>query len=72
MEYYINMEKEKIIEIVKDIENKSNKDLSNVLSELYTEFTKTKELIIDLTRHLEGVENLYNSVNEELKKRTKR
>ena len=66
------MEKEKIIEIVKDIENKSNKDLSNALSELYTEFTKTKELIIDLTRHLEGVENLYNGVNEELKKRTKR
>mgnify|MGYP003327802703 CR=1 FL=1 len=38
---------------------------------LKSEYNKTKELIIDLTRHLDVIENLYNNVNEELKKRTK-
>lgn len=71
MEFYINMEKEKILEIINDIENKSNKDLSSVLGELYTEYNKTKELIIDLTRHLDSIEKSYNEVNDELKKRIK-
>jgi hypothetical protein len=65
------MEKEKIIEIINDIGNKSNKDLSSVLGELYVEYNKTKELIIDLTRHLDSIEKSYNEVNDELKKRTK-
>ena len=30
----------------------------------------TKELIIDLTRHLDSVEELYNKVNNEISKRT--
>ena len=60
---------EKIAEIVKDYKNKSNKDLMIVAEELKTEFEKTKELIIDLTRHLDGVENLYNKVNKEIEKR---
>jgi hypothetical protein len=66
------MEKEKIIEIVKDVENKSNKDLFLVINELYSEYEKTKQLIIDLTRHLETVESLYNDVNNEIGKRTKK
>ena len=44
------MEKEKIIEVVYDVENKSNKDLFIVVNELYEEFEKTKQLIIDLTK----------------------
>ena len=67
-----NMEKEKILEISQDVENKPNKELFLAVEFLVDEFEKTKELIIDLTRHLEGIENLYNSVNDELKKRTKR
>ena len=50
-------------------ENKSNKDLLIVADELNEEFEKTKELIIDLTRHLDGVESLYNKVNKEIEKR---
>jgi len=42
-----------------------------VADELKTEFDKTKELIIDLTRHLDGVEGLYNNVNKEIEKRYK-
>ena len=63
------MDKNKIIEIVKDVENKSNKDLQTTLLELNNEFQKTKELIINLTRHLDSVEQLYNKVNDEIEKR---
>lgn len=64
------MEKNKIIEIATDVKNKSNKDLIKVSQELVTEFEKTKKLIIDLTRHLDSVEKLYNDVNSEIQKRT--
>jgi hypothetical protein len=63
------MESEKLIEIANDVQNKSNKDLVIVANELSEEFEKTKELIIDLTRHLDGVESLFNKVNKELEKR---
>lgn len=63
------MTKEKIIEITQDVENKSNKDLFAVENELFIEFEKTKELILDLTKHLDSVENLYNKVIEEIDKR---
>jgi hypothetical protein len=65
------MEKNKIIEIAENVENKSNKDLFVVLEELNGEFEKTKTLIVDLTRHLEAVEDLYNKVNREIEKRSK-
>ena len=65
------MDKNKIIEITSDVTNKSNKDLFVVLEELGGEFEKTKTLIIDLTRHLEAIEDLYNKVNKEIEKRTK-
>ena len=64
------MEKNKIIEIATDVKNKSNKDLTNASEELINEFEKTKKLIIDLTRHLESIEKLYNDVNSEIQKRT--
>ena len=66
------MEKNKLIEIVTDVENKSNKDLFSALSLLSEEFEKTKQLIVDLTRHLDLVEEHYNIVNKEIEKRTKK
>jgi hypothetical protein len=66
------MEKENLIEIAKDPKNKSNKDLFIVVNELYDEHEKTKNLIIDLTRHLESIEILYNDVNNEIEKRIKK
>ena len=42
-----NMDKEKLIQITSDVENKSNKDLTNTLSDLEVEFNKTKELIYE-------------------------
>ncbi len=66
------MEKDKLFEIAKDPKNKSNKDLFFVVNELYGEHEKTKNLIIDLTRHLESIEILYNDVNNEIEKRIKK
>ena len=72
MVYHINMEKNRIIEIATDVKNKSNKDLTLASEELYNEFEKTKTLIIDLTRHLESIEKLYNDINSEIQKRIKK
>lgn len=63
------MDKKTVIEIANDVENRSNKDLTSSLDLLKEEFEKTKDLIINLTRHLDGVEELYNKVNGEIKKR---
>jgi len=61
------MEKEKLLKIVKNVNDTPNKDLLEAANDLYTEFEKTKQLIIDLTRHLDSVEVSYNKVNNELK-----
>lgn len=66
------MDKEKLIQIASDVENKSNKDLSNTLSDLEVEFNKTKELIVNLTRHLDVVTEMYTKVDTELNKRIKK
>jgi hypothetical protein len=66
------MEKERIVEISKDVINKSNKDLFDSLDELQIEYDKTKDLIINLTRHLENIELLYDKINNEIGKRVKK
>lgn len=65
------MDKDKILDIANDAVNRSNKDLIESRDVLIEEFEKTKDLIINLTRHLEMVEILYNNVNKEIEKRTK-
>lgn len=65
------MDKNKIIEIANDCENMPNKSLIDGRDFLINEFETTKTLIIDLTRHLESVEVLYDKINKELDKRTK-
>lgn len=63
------MDKEKIIEIAKNPEIKTNKDLMESRDILVDEFQKTKDLIINLTRHLEIIEEHYNVINNEIGKR---
>jgi hypothetical protein len=60
------MNKEKIIEIVENVKDKPNKDLLESRNTLLEEYTKTKSLIIDLTRHLEIVETYYEVINKEI------
>lgn len=66
------MDINKLHEIVKDSENKPNKDLYAVEEILSEEFEKTKELIIELTRHLDSVKNMHDIVSTEILKRTKK
>jgi hypothetical protein len=68
----VEMDKDRLIEIADDVQNKSNKDLFSALEELEKEFENTKDLIINLTRHLESVEELYIKVNDEIGKRVKK
>lgn len=63
------MEKKDVLEIANDCENKPNKDLLSARDLLIEEFEKTKELVISLTRHMDAVENIYNKINNEIKKR---
>jgi hypothetical protein len=63
------MDKEKILNIVEDIENKSNKDLLAAESFLFEEFETAKKLAIDLTRHMDTVEELHEKVIKEITKR---
>lgn len=65
------MEKDKVIEISTDVKNYSNASLIDARNFLIDEFEKTKKLIIDLTLHMDGVEELYNKVNNEIGKRIK-
>ena len=65
------MDKDKLLEVANDVKNRSNKELVESRDILIEEFNKTKELIIDLTRHLEMVEIFYNNINKEIEKRTK-
>lgn len=65
------MEQEKILEILKDYKNKSNKDLISALDFLYDDFNKTKDLIIKLTLHLDSTELSYNKLLEEINNRIK-
>lgn len=57
--------------MLNDVENKSNKDLKDVINILIEEFEKTKQLIVDLTRHLETIEDYHAKINNEIKKRNK-
>jgi len=60
------MDKEKIIDIIKNVKDKSNSDLFNARDILIDEHEKTKNLIIDLTRHLDSIEEYYETINNEI------
>lgn len=63
------MDKDKIIDIAKNPQDKSNKDLIEYRDILYVEFQKTKELILDLTRHLDSISESYEAINKEIGQR---
>lgn len=64
------MDKNKIFEILNDLGNKPNKDLLEVIDLLYNEHENTKQLIIDLTRYLDQIEESYNKIEKEIEKRS--
>lgn len=68
---YFNMDKEKLNNVILNHKNKSNKDLFECRDMLSLEFDNTKNLIIELTRHLTIIEENYNIINNEIGERLK-
>lgn len=62
----------KILEIVSDYKNSSNKDIELALEFISLEFSKTKENLLKLTDHLDKLEITYNTILKEYKKRNGR
>lgn len=65
------MDENKIKSVLVDFKNKSNKELTEAMDFLNDDFEKTKEYIIKMTHHLDGVERAYNKLLEEYQKRNK-
>ncbi len=53
----------------KNYKNLPNNKILQKMNKLKEEFDKTKNLIINLTHHIDSVENEYNKLNSEMKKR---
>jgi hypothetical protein len=60
---------EKIKNIILEYKTSSNKDLETTLEFLTKDFNETKEMLITLTKHLDGVEQIYNKILSEYKSR---
>jgi len=52
-------------EIISDLKNRGNNDLIKVMDFLNEDFEETKEMILNLTKHLDNTEELYNKVLNE-------
>jgi hypothetical protein len=63
------MEKNKFINVIDNIEHKSNKDLFDTEEFLFNQHEELKKYIIDLTLKLETIEELHNKVLQEIEKR---
>jgi hypothetical protein len=63
------MEKERFVNVIENIEHKSNKDLFEVEEFLFLQYEELKKYIVDLTLKLEGIEELHGKVLTEIEKR---
>ena len=57
------------MEFFKIYKEKSNKELFDMMTNLKSEFDKTKSLLIGLTHHLDDIEKKFKLIESELKKR---
>lgn len=62
-------EKEKVKEVLNNIQDSTNKELIECLEFLNNEFEKTKKSIISLTNYLDNTEIVYNKILKEYEKR---
>jgi hypothetical protein len=62
---------EKVLKIIGDIKNSSNKDLTLAMDTIQEDFEFTKKVVIDSTYHLDKLELTYNTILKEYQKRTK-
>lgn len=64
------MEPKEIEDVVKNVKDKSNQVLGECRDVLEIEFERTKDLVLELTRHMDAVKESYEIINEEIGKRT--
>ena len=60
---------EEFNEIIADIKNRSNGDLTKVMDFLSEDFEKTKDLLLKLSVHLDNTEESYNKILKEFNRR---
>lgn len=64
------MEKDNLLDIIKDSENKSNAELKSAMRVIEEEYEEAKKLLYELTFHLDSLQASYEKLEEEIKKRT--
>jgi pimeloyl-CoA synthetase len=64
-------ERDKINNIVNNLNDSSNSDIIYALDFLNIDFEQTKDAIVRMTKHLDTVEVVYNKLLKELENRTK-
>lgn len=60
---------DRLIKVLTEPNNNSNKDLEYALKTLREDFDTTKDLILRLTKHLDGLELNYEKLLKEYKSR---
>lgn len=65
----VKVESSKILEIIKNYKDSSNKDLVLALEFVQKDFEYTKETIIKMSEHLDKLENTYNLLHKEYNSR---
>lgn len=71
MECHIKMKgRETVNNVIKNLNESSNKEILYSLEYLSEDFEQTKNTIVKLTYHLDSTEQLYNKILKEYEKRT--
>lgn len=60
---------EKVLEIIRNFKDSSNKDLIVALEYIKKDFEYTKETLLKMTDHLDKLEGTYNLLHKEYKSR---
>ena len=63
------MDRDKFINVVENIEHKSNKELLETEDFLFKQHEELKKYIVELTFKLETIENIHGNVLNEIEKR---
>ena len=56
-------------EFFKEYKEKSNDEILEIMQKLKAEFERSKEVMIQLTYHIDDIERKFNILNDEIKKR---
>lgn len=56
-------------EFFKEYKEKSNNEILEVMQTLKDEFERSKNVMIELTYHIDDIEKKFNVLNDEIKKR---